>query len=202
MCVWPIRQNAALASVAQWIAHLITDQAVGSSSLSWGTSAAGGHTAELVELCGDDAGEHGDSGFLSIRRMDYSIRNLILYPENMAQKIIIERTSDLSDTPGAEEVLFGVNGKSYIIDLTADEAKAFQDFLAPYVSAGRTAPTKGKGPKTANVPSPSDEGHKQRIRTIRAWAEANGHLKKGSRGRISADVQEAYALAHGGSPTT
>ncbi len=106
----------------------------------------------------------------------------------MAQKVHIVLVDDIDQTDAEETLSFGLDGKEYAIDLNAENARALRDALAPYVAHAR--PTSGRSrrgsAKSAGGPAPSE---------IRAWARENG-FDVPERGRVSAEVREAYAAAH------
>jgi hypothetical protein len=106
----------------------------------------------------------------------------------MAQKVHIVLVDDIDQSDAEETVAFGLDGKEYAIDLNAKNARALRDALAPYVAHAR--PTSGRGgrrtSRTASGPAASE---------IRAWARDNG-FDVPERGRVSAEVREAYAAAH------
>lgn len=110
----------------------------------------------------------------------------------MAQRVNIEVTSDLSGKGDADTVTFGWQGATYEIDLTEAEAEKFADTLSKYLAVARkvtAARQPRKGSNRANGgPSP---------RAIREWANANG-MQVPERGRIPADVRDAYRQAHKG----
>ena len=107
----------------------------------------------------------------------------------MAQKVNITVESDLSGKPDASTVTFGLDGATYEIDLTEQEESKLRDAFAKYVGAARQV-SKGKGrkPVASRQSGPS-------ARTIREWANSNGH-EVPERGRIPAEVREAYDAAH------
>ena len=107
----------------------------------------------------------------------------------MAQKVHIVLVDDIDQSDAEETVSFGLDGKEYVIDLNSKNAKALRDAVAPYVAHAR--PVGGRGgrrtsSKAANGPAPAE---------IRAWARENG-FDVPARGRVSAEVSEAYAAAH------
>lgn len=55
----------------------------------------------------------------------------------MAQKVLIQTLSDLSEKEGAKTLSYALDGTSYEIDLTDEEAEEFRETLAPYVVASR-----------------------------------------------------------------
>jgi hypothetical protein len=106
----------------------------------------------------------------------------------MAQKVHITLEDDLDGGSARETVAFGLDGRSYEIDLNDKNAKALRDALAKYVAAGRRA-----GGRSAKGRSRTQMGTS--AREIRDWARSNGH-KVPDRGRIPSDVREAFEAAH------
>lgn len=59
----------------------------------------------------------------------------------MAKRILELLVDDLDGTvleSGGETITFGLDGKSYEIDLSTDHANALRAALSPYLTAGRT----------------------------------------------------------------
>ena len=108
----------------------------------------------------------------------------------MAQKVHIVLEDDLDGTPATETVSFGLDGTTYEIDLNDKNAAALREALAQYVGAGRKAGGAGRRTRstTKSTSGPS-------AREIRDWARSNGHTVP-DRGRIPADVREAFDAAH------
>jgi Lsr2 len=106
----------------------------------------------------------------------------------MAQKVHITLEDDLDGGDAAETVAFGLDGRSYEIDLNAKNAKALRDALAKYVAASRRAGGRTVGAKRRTQVGTS-------AREIRDWARSNGR-KVPDRGRIPSDVREAFEAAH------
>ncbi len=107
----------------------------------------------------------------------------------MAQKVHIVLIDDIDQSDAEETVTFGLDGKEFAIDLNKKNARSLRDALAPYVAHAR--PVSGRGgrrsaAKAAGGAAPSE---------IRAWARENG-FDVPERGRVSAEVREAYAAAH------
>lgn len=104
----------------------------------------------------------------------------------MARKTYVELIDDIDGTSAAETVAFGLDGKSYSIDLSDENAEKLREALAPFVDAAAVEPrTKAKAPGK----KPSGEAGK-----IRAWARENGY-EIGNRGAIPAEIRDAYAAA-------
>ena len=110
----------------------------------------------------------------------------------MAQRVNIVLEDDLDGSPADETVTFALDGATYEIDLSAQNATALREALAPYVGHARRA----AGRRTATKATPGRSGGgKKDTADVREWARANGH-KVSERGRISAEVQAAYDKAH------
>ena len=105
----------------------------------------------------------------------------------MAQKVSIELVDDLDGSPAAETVVFAIDGVTYEIDLSAENAGGLRKALAGYIGVARRAGGR----------RPAGSGRRRSPRggteasNIRAWARANGH-KVSERGRVGADVVAAY----------
>ena len=109
----------------------------------------------------------------------------------MAQKVNIVLVDDIDGSEATETVSFGLDGTTYEIDLNDKNAAGLRDALATYVGHGRkvgAAPRRGRRPSAAASNGPS-------AKEIRDWARANGHDVP-DRGRVSAEVREAYDKAH------
>jgi hypothetical protein len=107
----------------------------------------------------------------------------------MAQKVHIVLVDDLDQSDAEETVSFGLDGKEYAIDLNKKNARALRDALAPYVAHAR--PVSNRGRRGASKPAASGAAPSE----IRAWARDNG-FDVPERGRVAAEVREAYAAAH------
>ena len=107
----------------------------------------------------------------------------------MAQKVHIPLEDDLDGGDATETVSFGLDGRSYEIDLNDKNAAKLRDALAPYVAAGR----RSGGSRATAAKRRTQMGTS--AREIRDWARSNGH-KVPDRGRIPSDVREAFEAAH------
>lgn len=105
----------------------------------------------------------------------------------MAQKVTVELIDDLTGRKATETVSFGLDGKSYEIDLGDKNAQKLRDILTEYVQAGRkTGKIGGK--------SKAKSGATEDTAKIRAWAKDNG-FDLAERGRVPGNVREAYYKA-------
>ena len=109
----------------------------------------------------------------------------------MAQKVHVSLVDDYDGTEATETVTFGLDGVTYEIDLSEENAQSLRDAVHRYAEkARRTGGRKPNGAqKGRTVVDPSQ------TKAIREWAQANGHQVSG-RGRISADIVTAYEQAH------
>ncbi|RSN60662.1 nucleoid-associated protein Lsr2 [Amycolatopsis sp. WAC 04182] len=117
----------------------------------------------------------------------------------MAQQVSVSLVDDLDGTDAEETVEFGLDGVTYQIDLSADNAESLRDVLDQYVEHGRRAGGRKRraAPAAAVVaalspvskaPTAADREQNQ---AIRAWARKNG-FSVSDRGRIPSEVVEAY----------
>ncbi|MBY0178138.1 MULTISPECIES: histone-like nucleoid-structuring protein Lsr2 [Curtobacterium] len=116
----------------------------------------------------------------------------------MAQKVTVQLVDDLDDSPIAagdgRTVEFAFDGSSYEIDLSNDNVDKFRDAISDYIAAARKTAGRRTG-STGKSPSAPKRGNSEELGKIREWAKENGY-EVSSRGRISTQVQEAYAAAH------
>lgn len=114
----------------------------------------------------------------------------------MAQRVNVVLVDDLDGNDAAETVAFSLDGVDYEIDLNEGNAAALREALARYVGAGRRVAgrkTGGGRRRGQRVAAGGDAGPS--AADIRAWARQNG-WDVPERGRVSAEVREAYAAAH------
>ncbi|MFL6141775.1 MAG: Lsr2 family protein [Labedaea sp.] len=122
----------------------------------------------------------------------------------MAQKVIVELVDDLDGTASDDinTVSFALDGASYEIDLTEHNAGRLRDAVADYVAAARRTGgrvKRGTAPSTSPPARPS--ANREQTRAIRDWARRNG-FDLGERGRIPANVLDAFDHAHTAAPVT
>lgn len=118
----------------------------------------------------------------------------------MATQTVTYKLDDLtgeheSETDPVSAVEFAVDGQHYEIDLTNTNAGKLRTALAPFVTNARKAATKAstataRTPRVAGAPAKVD---REQNAAIRDWARSHGYPVS-ERGRIAADVQEAYHL--------
>jgi Lsr2 len=110
----------------------------------------------------------------------------------VAQQVNVVLLDDLDGSEASETVPFGLNGRSYEIDLSQDNATKLRDALAPYAAAARrTGGRRSTGSRVQRAPA-SD---RDQTAAIRQWARENGH-ELSDRGRIPKAVMQAYEQRH------
>lgn len=119
----------------------------------------------------------------------------------MAQKVSVQLVDDVDGSEAESTVEFALDGVSYTIDLSADNAAELRDSLASYVANGRRtggrkrsgakAGKAGKTGKAAQAPTTAD---RERNQAIREWARQQG-MQVSDRGRIPAEIVDAYDKA-------
>lgn len=112
----------------------------------------------------------------------------------MAQKVNIVLVDDIDGSDATQTVTFGLDGASYEIDLNDANAAALREALAPYVGHARKV-GRGGGAKRSGARTAGSSASGASAKEIREWARDNGHAVP-ERGRIPADVREAYDAAH------
>ena len=112
----------------------------------------------------------------------------------MAQRVQVLLVDDLDGGDASETVSFALDGVTYEIDLSESNAARFRDDLASWIGHAR----RSGGRRTsggARRAAPGSSRTRSDLGAIREWARANGH-QVSDRGRISAEVQEAYDKAN------
>jgi hypothetical protein len=111
----------------------------------------------------------------------------------VAQKVRVEILDDLDGSTATQTVPFTLDGVSYEIDLSDDNAAALRDEFARFVAAGRRIG--GRKLRVATGQSTTvTTADRERNQQIRAWANANGYAVS-ERGRLSSEVISAYDQA-------
>lgn len=109
----------------------------------------------------------------------------------MAQQTIIQLLDDLDGSEASETIVFGLDGKTYEIDLNDKNATKLRKALEPYVDKGRKMNQARGGRRGGATQSAASSGD---TALIRAWAKENGY-EVNDRGRVPADIKDAYTKA-------
>lgn len=111
----------------------------------------------------------------------------------MAQRVNVVLVDDLDGSDAVETVSFALDGVDYEIDVNDQHASELRNALALYVGHARR--TGGRRRKSASPAARGASGDGPSAAEIRGWARENG-WDVPERGRVSAEVREAYSAAH------
>jgi len=113
----------------------------------------------------------------------------------MAQRVDVVLIDDIDQSQAVETVTFGIDRAMYEIDLNEKHAANLRKALALYMESGRRIRGNRKR-ETGSASQASSNGvGGASTADIRAWAKENGY-ELAERGRISAEVRQAYDAAH------
>ena len=115
----------------------------------------------------------------------------------MAQQTTVRFVDDLDGSEASGTFDFSLEGRSYQIDLSDENAAKLRDALAPYVDAARKAGgrSRGRASRQTTVAEKPARSSREETAAIRQWARDNGH-QVSERGRIPKSVIEAYQAAN------
>ncbi|UOZ04182.1 MULTISPECIES: Lsr2 family protein [unclassified Amycolatopsis] len=107
----------------------------------------------------------------------------------MAQRVHVEMVDDLDGSEANQTVPFALDGVSFEIDLSEENASALRDELARYVGAARRIGGRKVRLATGqSLTGASGSGtDRERNRQIREWAQDNGY-EVAERGRLSSEI--------------
>lgn len=108
----------------------------------------------------------------------------------MAQQVLVSLVDDLDGQVANETVEFGLDGKSYEIDLSSENAGKLRVALANYVAVARP-PGGSARRRSGGSGTRGTAVNREQNQAIREWARKRG-MKVSERGRIPADLLEAY----------
>ncbi len=92
----------------------------------------------------------------------------------MAQQVRVDLVDDIDGSEATQTVPFALDGATYEIDLSDDNAARLRDELAAFIAAGRRTggrKTRSTAPNTNGTTATSDREH---ARAVRSWARDNG----------------------------
>ena len=115
----------------------------------------------------------------------------------VARKVVVELVDDIDGTvfgEDGESITFSVNGVDYEIDLKDKHASKFHKQIGFFIEHATRV---GGRKRRSDRPVVSDAPVRRRGngKEIRAWAAEQGY-EISSRGRIPAEVEQAYQDAH------
>lgn len=104
----------------------------------------------------------------------------------MARKVQVLLTDDIDGTEAHETINFGLDGITYEIDLSEENAERLRDQLAYWVGNARRKAGRRRPVRRQSTTSDAAK--------IREWAQANGRQVP-LRGRIPNEIRQAYEEA-------
>lgn len=111
----------------------------------------------------------------------------------MAQKVLVTYACDYDkkEIPHGQERTrtFGLDGRSYEIDLCKKHSDKLDEVLKRYAAYARKTAVRGARRRRRTA------AHRQRSARIRAWAKSRG-LEVSDRGRIPSEVVSQFEVAH------
>jgi hypothetical protein len=111
----------------------------------------------------------------------------------MAQKVLVEMVDDIDGEVATQTVPFGLDGVSYEIDLSEENAARLREELARFIAAAQR--TGGRKIRLATGQSATRAGaDRAQSRQIREWAREQGYGVS-QRGRIPTEVSDAFEQA-------
>ena len=111
----------------------------------------------------------------------------------MAQRVNVVLVDDIDGNDASETVSFALDGVDYEIDLSDKHAAELRNAVSLYVGhARRTGGRRKSGRRASSAPAADGSATASEVR---AWARENG-WDVPERGRVSAEVREAYAAAN------
>ena len=108
----------------------------------------------------------------------------------MAKKVVVQLVDDVDGSAAAETVTFALDGVSYEIDLSEENAASLRSDLAKWVSSA----TRTGGRRSTRATASSTDGSQSA--RIRAWAREQG-IEVSERGRIPGELRERYERESG-----
>lgn len=112
----------------------------------------------------------------------------------MAQKVVVSLVDDIDGGVAEETVAFGLDGKNYEIDLSSANAGKLREAVAAFVAAARRPGSSRRGGRRSAPATSTGSTDREQSQAIRDWAREQG-MTVSDRGRISAEVRQAYAEA-------
>lgn len=107
----------------------------------------------------------------------------------MAQRTIVHLVDDVTGEDADETVAFSLDGQSYEIDLSSENASRLRDSLAEFVASARKPSGGARPARRGSARRSNDTGD------VRSWARENGFAIS-ERGRIPSNVLDAYQAVH------
>lgn len=120
----------------------------------------------------------------------------------MARKELVQYIDDLDGTPIKDEdvqvVRFSYKGKNYFLDLNEENARKFDEAMAPFIEKAQVDESAATPARTrrAAANNPNAARQRERNRIIRQWAKDRG-MAVADRGALPKSIIDEYEKAHG-----
>jgi hypothetical protein len=113
----------------------------------------------------------------------------------VAQKVQVAFIDDVDGSEAAGTVTFGLDGRTYEIDLSEANGQALRDALTPWIEKARRVGGRGSSRGRSGGNRAVRSSNHPDLAVVRAWARENGY-QISDRGRVSGEVLAAYEAAH------
>jgi len=113
----------------------------------------------------------------------------------MATKTHVILVDDVDGREATQTIAFAYQGAAYEIDLNDDHASALEESFADWISSARRMTGSSQRSSKPSAPPRSTSAPRSNLGPIRDWLRENGHSVS-ERGRISAEMMQAYDAAH------
>ena len=112
----------------------------------------------------------------------------------MAQRVQVILVDDLSGGDANETVEFSLDGVSYELDLNDENAAKLRNDLAVWIASARRSGGRRQTRRRGGAGAGTGAGREE-LAKMREWGRANG-FQVSDRGRVSKELQDAYAAAN------
>lgn len=113
----------------------------------------------------------------------------------MAQRVQVILVDDMTGGEASETVEFALDGVSYEIDLSDENAAKLRDDLAPWIGMARRSGGRRQTRRRGGGSSSSSPARREELSKIREWAREQGY-QVSDRGRVAQEIKDAYYAAH------
>lgn len=110
----------------------------------------------------------------------------------MAQRVQVILVDDLDGGEATETVEFALDGVTYEVDLSNANAAQLRDSFAQWIGVARRS---GGRRQTRRRAGGGSGASRDELARMREWGRENG-FKVSDRGRVSKELQDAYAAAN------
>jgi hypothetical protein len=125
-----------------------------------------------------------------MRRRRRTVSDEVWRAAAVAQIREVRLIDDLDGQQADETVEFGIDGKNFEIDLSKENAAKLREALAEFIGSARRLSGRRRG-GSSGAASRRPSIDREQNQAIREWARKR-NMKVSDRGRIPADVLEAY----------